>query len=86
VLSTYSSHTEYFQTGALPTSESFPPFWVFDLEHVFEVRFGDENWDYFRISGELTDVHVVPEPGTVVLFGLGVLAAARRRRARVLKW
>jgi hypothetical protein len=73
-----SSHEEYF-SHELPDADTFPPFWVFDSRAEFSVGFAGDIGG-FAIEGSLTDVRAVPEPGTVVLLGLGVLAAARRRK------
>jgi len=52
------------------------------------LSFTNINFSQITFSGALTDLHAVPqatpvpEPGTLTLFGIGLVAAARRLRAR----
>ncbi len=62
----------------LPTS--FPPLSDFD-----GMGFGVEHdtWtEYFKISGEITSINVIPEPGTVLFLALGSVLLLRRRKKR----
>jgi hypothetical protein len=81
-LDVWTSSNELVLDDSLPTW--FPEdIAVFDLRRTFLVDFyppGYPENGYFLISGELTSIRVVPEPVTVVLLGLGALAAARRRK------
>jgi len=76
-LSTRSN--EYISTDALPSS--FPDLSVFEVGKGFGAGFYDESgYKYFEISGEVTSLTVIPEPGTVFLLGLGSLALIRKRK------
>jgi len=72
LMSLSTSSNEYVPTDALPSS--FPDLSVFDVGKEFGVRFYDESqYKYFEISGKVTSLNVIPEPGTVFLLGLGGL-------------
>jgi len=80
IMNLSTSSNEYILSDALPDLDSFPDLSVFDVGREFGVRFYDESgYKYFRISGEVTSLNAIPEPGTVFLLGLGGLALIRRR-------
>jgi len=60
-------------------STSFP---LADI-HVFNNSFGLEGWNV--IQGQTFEIKATPEPGTLLLFGSGILALARGLRRRSLK-
>lgn len=76
----WTSDGEYIPTTALPDLDSWPELSVFDNRKLFEARFYGQGDDYFGIYGGITSLNVVPEPGTVLLLGLGGLVLVRRRR------
>jgi len=81
LMSLFTSSNEYIPTDSLPDLDSFPDLSVFDVRKEFGVRFYDESgYKYFEISGEVTSITVIPEPGTVFLLGLGGLALIKKRR------
>jgi len=63
---------------ALPDENTFPALSVFDEDRLFLI----ESWlsPEFNIYGEVTSLTVVPEPASVLLFGLASLALLRKRR------
>ena len=66
---------EVFYSDALPT-------WL-NLSELDEPRFlliGNKSGDAFNAEGYLTELTLVPEPGTVLLLGLGVLGVFGRSR------
>jgi len=65
----------------LPTVDTFPGLSVFDWQRSFDVLFRDNSNNYFLIYGEITSLAVVPEPGTILLLGLGGVILLRRRRS-----
>jgi hypothetical protein len=72
-----------FPNDALPDSDSFPPLEVFNIVKRFEVTFyrapyGDPS--YFLIGGDITSLTVIPEPASILLFGLGILALRKKRK------
>ena len=77
-----TSSSEYITTDELPNLYSWPELSVFDVRKAFETRFYGEGDDYFGIFGEVTSLTPVPEPGTLLLLGLGGLALLRNRRFR----
>jgi hypothetical protein len=66
-------------TDALPDVDSFPELSLFDDRREFGVG-NDEGALGFIISGEIMSITVIPEPGTVLLFGFGGLMLLRNRR------
>lgn len=62
---------------ALPDADSFPDLSVFN-ETIFRVAI--DSSPNFEISGEVTSITAIPEPTTILLFGLGGLALLRNRR------
>jgi len=78
LMNLWTSSSEYFTTDALPSS--FPELSVFDNRRAFEARFYDEGNGYFGIYGEVTGLKVVPEPATILLFGLGAMLLRKKRR------
>jgi len=63
---------------ALPNENTFPDLSVFDEDRYFSVE--SSLIPAFRIYGEVTSLTVVPEPASVLLFGLAGLALLRKRR------
>jgi len=81
IMNLSTSSNEYIPTDALPDLDSFPDLSVFDVGKGFGAIFYDESgYKYFDISGEVTSLTVIPEPGTVFLLGLGCLVLIRKRR------
>ncbi len=64
---------------SLPTS--FPDLSVFDLATIFGVYFHGPSFGdgFFEISGDLTSLTVIPEPATLLLFGLGAVILRKRK-------
>lgn len=64
-------------TDALPNEDTFP-----DLSAFTKARFwaGNDIEPSFGISADITSITVIPEPGTLFLFGLGGLALLRTRK------
>jgi len=58
---------------------------TFDLGsiNVFDSTFALEGWNV--IQGQTFEIKATPEPGTLLLFGSGILALARRLRRRNLQ-
>jgi len=83
-----TSNPDYFSgIGILPTW--YPDISGFDLINEFSVTFIEPiEWinenefecGLFDISGELTSIRIIPEPGTVLLFALAGLILLRKRR------
>jgi hypothetical protein len=78
----WTSDGGYIPDDALPDLDTWPELSVFDNRKRFEARFYGEGDDYFGIYGGITSLNVVPEPGTVLLLGLGGLVLVGRRRHR----
>lgn len=78
----WTSEPEYIPTDALPDLDSWPELSVFDNRREFLVSFNEPYGSNgsFDIMGEITSLNVVPEPGTVLLLGLGGLVLVRRQR------
>ena len=84
LINVWTSSSEYIPTSELPDSASFPDFSVFDRRREFDIGFS-ESGPYgerggFSIEGELTSITAIPEPGTILLLGLGGLALLRKRK------
>ena len=81
LMDVFTSSDGIITSTELPNS--FPDISVFDLRREFRTGFGEpfsvSNRGTFVIEGDLT--YLVPEPGTVLLLGLGGLALLRKRRA-----
>jgi hypothetical protein len=80
-LSIFLGRTSLIMNDALPDADSFLPLSAFEIRQ-FEIRFrrapyGDPS--SFEIFGEITSLTVTPEPASILLFGLGILALRRRR-------
>ena len=63
---------------ALPDENTFPNLSVFTEEKLFYL--GSPDTPSFDIFGQITSLTVVPEPASVLLFGLAGLALLRKRR------
>jgi len=65
------------QTDAFPTADTFEPF----NPHDGWMGAGNDNGEVsFIIYGRIDSVHYIPEPGSILLLGLGGLVLVRRRR------
>lgn len=62
----------------LPNEDTFPDISVFDEDRIFLVD--SSSTPAFTIMGEVTNITVVPEPTSVLLFGLAGLALLRKRK------
>jgi hypothetical protein len=64
-------------TDALPDENTFPDLSVCTVWKEFRA----ESWltPAFHIVGEITSITVIPEPGTILLLGLGGLVLLRKR-------
>jgi hypothetical protein len=78
ILDLLSSSAGLVTDDSLPVL--FPAVSVFDLRNTVYAAFEGPDDEYFSIGGPITSIRVVPEPGTVVLFGIGALTAAARRK------
>ena len=67
--------TESPTGDSLPDEDTFPDLSVFTEDNFFDVE-----CSLFRIYGEVTSITVIPEPTTILLFGLGGVTLIRRRR------
>ena len=65
-------------TDALPNEDTFPDLSVFIERKTFSV--GNDGGLAFGIGVEITSITVIPEPGTLLLLGLGGLAILRRKQ------
>jgi hypothetical protein len=63
-------------TDALPDENTFPDLSAATEWKSFDIGSGPD----FLIAGEITSITVIPEPGTVLLFGFGGLVLLRKRR------
>ena len=74
-------HGFYLETGGVGVEAG--KHFSFDVAIDAGAAFGDEGWIGVITPGvgDYVDFHVVPEPGTVLLLGLGGLVLLRRRRA-----
>jgi len=66
-------------TSALPNENTFPDLSVFTIKR-FEVS--NDIGPSFGIGAEITSITVIPEPGTVLLLGLGGLALRRKGKVQ----
>ncbi|MBN2456152.1 MAG: PEP-CTERM sorting domain-containing protein [Sedimentisphaerales bacterium] len=74
------SSSYYIPTDSLPTE--LPDISVFDNRREFEARFYEpksDNRAFFDIHGELTSLNLIPEPATILLFGLASLILTIKR-------
>jgi hypothetical protein len=78
ILDLLSSKGDLVTNDSLPVS--FPAVSEFDLRNAVYAAFQGPNDEYFSIGGPITSIRVIPEPGTVVLFGIGVLTAVARKK------
>jgi len=77
-----TSSSEHITSNALPDLDSWPDLSVFDINRGFTVSFYESYGSYgsFDVMGEITSLNVVPEPGTVLMLGLGGLVLVGKRR------
>ncbi len=69
-------------TGSVYDDDSLPmefDLLDFDSRRLKIHGYALPNYDWFEVDGEITHIAVVPEPGTIILVGLGGLVLRRRK-------
>ncbi|MBN2456153.1 MAG: PEP-CTERM sorting domain-containing protein [Sedimentisphaerales bacterium] len=78
LLDLWTSSSEFIPDDSLPTS--LPDISVFDMRNSFGLVFRDYDGHLFGVSGEITSWNLIPEPATILLFGLGSLIFTVKRQ------